>query len=652
MRRPSFVYAASVLWLCASSGLAQAPKALSSNPGQTPRGPQAGWDFAFKQFVIGAWWSPTATDAEYAVFRKAGFNVVMSHRCRLPDKALELARKHDLKVMVDTYTPNDKPWGGKAGEFVPQPTIHSATLPELKWLHARYGRHPALAGYLLGDDFWTLPPPLVRTTRFLHQRAPHLFPWICQNKIDARSLASAGNPIGCHQVYPTLYMKPFSGAVQSHLLSQSLELCRRLYRQYGLIMWPMLNVSGVQSDSLVDFSVNASLAYGAQGLWHYKYGGGSLQRGGGYKTVEEVERALTPTWHLVRAANRRVTRWAPRLLGRRSVGVLHTGEPAVVGPRPAGGMLVERMSKCLLVGVLAKPGAPPLALVVDRRVGTQPEPIAAREVVVQFAPAVARIEVLAEAGTRALAGHKATLRLRGGGARLLRLGGHGLDTLCDDLDRAPVAQRAAGPDGLVLHLSFDETTGQVARDSSPMANHAWLEGTRWIGGKVGGAVSFGDRPAIGVVWNACLPATDAMSIAMWVRLNYPTRGFGPALSVGSLWSRSDLAEIVFGQDNLYPKITNQQNDSVHDLYVNGMKKQIPPGVWGHVAVCAGPGGATVYVNGRRATHTDYAARFDFVVGNVQIGRRGGGEQYQGDLDELKIWNRCLSADEVRALIGR
>ena len=87
--------------------------------------PRDGWSFKFKDFVIGAWWGPGPTDAEVKLYREAGFNVVMAGRyMQLDDyghadkgiRELDLAQKYGLGVMFDTYTKNDKPWGGKAGQ--------------------------------------------------------------------------------------------------------------------------------------------------------------------------------------------------------------------------------------------------------------------------------------------------------------------------------------------------------------------------------------------------------------------------------------------------------------------------------------------------------------------------------------------------------
>src|SRR5579862_5143163 len=90
--------------ICAGAGFAQTPMNTSI---------KAKWDFKFKDFVIGAWWGPGATDAEIKLYKEAGFNVVMIGRyMQLDDYAhadeavreLDLAKKYDLGVMFDTYT--------------------------------------------------------------------------------------------------------------------------------------------------------------------------------------------------------------------------------------------------------------------------------------------------------------------------------------------------------------------------------------------------------------------------------------------------------------------------------------------------------------------------------------------------------------------
>ena len=462
------------------------------------RSPREDWNFAFKDFVIAAWNPPADNDAEYKVYRETGFNLVMSPRYSLPDKALELAQKYGLRVMIDTYTPHDKPWGGTAGKYTPHPTHHPATLPELKWLHERYGQHPALAGYLLGDDYGAIPPELVETTAFLRDTAPRLFPWICQNVMSADSLAKAGNPIQDPQIYPTLYQKDWPAEEQAVEFYRQLEHLRQGCRKQDLIPWPMFNVCGVESDSLLRFQVYASLAYGAQGLWYFTYRDG-LVNGVGYTTEEQVRAHLLPTWADAQAANRRVAGWGPLLLGKRCVGVFDSGAMPGHAFVPAEGRLVEKMSADLVVGVLvprtseAETGSP-LVMVVDKRVDKRRGALPEREVEVRFSKQVSSATVLEGGKERAETGTVIRLKLPAGGGQLLRLEGRDLSPLCTALETgctAQVGNRKVGPDGLILALDFGEGKGELAHDTSGALNHVWMRKARWVPGRnAGGAVHF------------------------------------------------------------------------------------------------------------------------------------------------------------------
>ena len=608
--------------------------------------PQEGWKFAFSQFPIGAWNPPADTEAEYRVYREAGFNLVMSPRYALPDRALELALKYHLGLMVDTYTSNDRPWGGTASKYTPHPSHHPATLPELQWLHVRYGQHPALAGYLLGDDYGAVPIELIETTQFLRQNAPHLIPWICQNVMSAESLTKAGNPIQDPQIYPTLYQKDWPAAQQALELCRQLQVLRQGCLRWHLLPWPMFNVCEVESDSLVRFQVYASLAFGAEGIWYFTYRDG-LQKGCGYATEAEVRAHLLPTWPVAAEANRRVAAWGPTLLGSKTAGLFATG-PAI--PRctsPAPGKLVEAMSDDLLVGVRLKAGSPPLVMVADRRVDKGFGKVPEREVELRFANVVKGYEVLEAGQGRAISGRTARLRLPGGGGALLALQGTRLEALCREIEIAvPAGDRKVGADGLIMSVNFDEGQGEIAHDQSAARNDLWLHGTAWVPGHSGHALSFAGRGTYAELADAVLPAAQAMSVALWVRPTYPGTGYGPVILIGS--GGCDRFEFGLGPDNLYPVISDQLSHSGAALYVSDLKALLPPGAWGHIAVCAGPAGATTYVNGRAIAHSDYVGKFDFTSKQVSVGVRGS-EEYDGELDELRVWNRCLTAEEVAAL---
>lgn len=393
--------------------------------------PLAGWRFRLRSFVIGAWLGPDGTDAELRLYKECGFNVVMVGRYMahgqyaLPDRIareLDLVRRHRLYAMLDTYTQNDKPWGGVVP---PAPgTHHPSSLEELRWIHARFGRHPALAGYLIGDDQGTMSPQLVACTQFLRENAPHLIPWVC-GWVPAAELARYGNPYANWQIYPTLYNTNEPAEVQARLYCEAYDRLRRDCLAHGVLPWPMFNASGADvSDSLLRFPIYAGLAYGAQGLWYFCYRG-SLTNGvegkPGHTSYAAAKADVKPNWYVAQAANRRVAAYGPHLLGAVSQALFNTGwqVPGTLVPGPD--RLVTEMSDDLLAGVLIKPRRLPMVLVVDKRVSKTPGATPPREVEVAFAPAVGRVRVLDARASRTVRGNRVRLTLSGGEGMLLLL---------------------------------------------------------------------------------------------------------------------------------------------------------------------------------------------------------------------------------------
>jgi len=497
---PLWCAAAALAWLGIHSAAAQPPDG----------GPRARWNLKFQDFVIGAWWGPSATDPELELYRAAGFNVVMSGRyMQLDDygnpdqglRELDLAQKHGLGVLFDTYTKNEHPWGGQEPPAEDHPVHHAASLAELKWLYQRLGSHPALIGFMIGDDQGEVSPRSDACTQFLFEQHPQLTPWLC-GWIQPQNLAEHNNPIADPQIYPTLYQPDASAEEQARQYASTYASWSRQCRDQGVIFWPMFNVTGprcklgpdmggyLPSDSLVRFPGYAAIAYGAEGIWYFIYNSGALQHLGPHETPQAARRALTPLYQIGKRMNLRIASWGPRVLGRTSTGLFGTsfGAKAPTWPfaedlgefpnpealaRPAPGKLVEGMDDDLLVGVLTKRGEAPLAMVVDCRVSKEWRDVPSREVTVHFAPQVTSINVLegdrpvgralcrpplrvARDGDRALQqGSTITLRLEAGGGQLLELAGRDLDRLCSTAG----IYAAAGAEAATRHVTEADLAG-------------------------------------------------------------------------------------------------------------------------------------------------------------------------------------------------
>ncbi|MBR9922449.1 MAG: T9SS type A sorting domain-containing protein [Bacteroidetes bacterium] len=75
----------------------------------------------------------------------------------------------------------------------------------------------------------------------------------------------------------------------------------------------------------------------------------------------------------------------------------------------------------------------------------------------------------------------------------------------------------------------------------------------------------------------------------------------------------------------------------------------PSGEWSYVALVATPDSITVYLNGEASTHVttlDPVALSTFNIGSYQ---GWGGRNVFGEIDEVCMWNRSLSRDEIREM---
>ena len=374
--------------------------------------------FKFQDFVIGTWWGPDANEEAYKLYKEAGFNVLMqASRGQLPDKELDLAQKVGLKVLIDTFTTNDKPWGGVQPPDVDPhaPGLHVARLGEMKWLQGQYGEHPALVGYLLNDNCG-LHDYTVACAKYLLQTGSGLFPWMSTNPDPAgQAKIRAAMPILTTQNYPFLYQVNAPEPAKRAAFCNRLELDRVDVNRYDMCMWPFINTAGGVSPSQLRFQLFTSIAYGAQGIpyftWHESIGS---NRPG-------------PLYYVAQAANNYVLSVVgPRVLGHRCIGVYHTRGPEMANSalEPGPGQVIEEMRSRLLAGVLipeeqfiSGENKPDYVMLVDKRTVTcrplarhseieavdsvpqliqemkEQEP-AERVVRIKFGPTVKRVEVL------------------------------------------------------------------------------------------------------------------------------------------------------------------------------------------------------------------------------------------------------------------
>ncbi len=198
--------------------------------------------------------------------------------------------------------------------------------------------------------------------------------------------------------------------------------------------------------------------------------------------------------------------------------------------------------------------------------------------------------------------------------------------------------------GLVGAWSFDDGAGTSAADGSGQNNPGSLEGgpTWTTAGKYGGALTFdGVNDRVSVPDRASLDLTTAMTVSAWVR---PT-------ALGA-WKQAVLKERAGGLSYaLYATgaTGNRPNGSVDiggDRTVDA-PAALATNAWSHLALTYDGANLRLYVNGAQvATRAQTGA---MTVGGNPL-RIGGnaiwGEWFTGQIDEVRVYNRALTASEV------
>jgi hypothetical protein len=202
-------------------------------------------------------------------------------------------------------------------------------------------------------------------------------------------------------------------------------------------------------------------------------------------------------------------------------------------------------------------------------------------------------------------------------------------------------------DGLVLHYSFDSDTGCEVTDTIGTNNGMAAE-TKWTSlGKSGGAMEFDGRDSCITLFNSEeINRLRAMTFSAWVNLRAMPSDFA---GIASRRSPSDLW--WFGVKNGFGL----------QLYLSGAGNggdrttgaaTIAPGSWCHTVFTYESGKASaIYINGKPINVVPVSGSLPGDARTpVRIGRGvGPSETFDGTIDEVMIFDRALTGEEVARL---
>src|SRR3989441_808225 len=203
--------------------------------------------------------------------------------------------------------------------------------------------------------------------------------------------------------------------------------------------------------------------------------------------------------------------------------------------------------------------------------------------------------------------------------------------------------------GLGLYYRFDEGAGSLANDSSGNGNTgSLLGGTTWTAGQLGQALNFdGVSGNLTDSTTTGLNLSATLTIAAWIKPSdvSATCGCNRTLVVkGAAGLRGYGANLINGRLNFIKVGSADVASSV----------LLSAGTWQHVAITwnAATSEATFYINGALAqtiiNSSVASAPLDTDKLSVSLWLNGG-SYFAGAMDELRIYNRVLSATDRLAL---
>ena len=211
--------------------------------------------------------------------------------------------------------------------------------------------------------------------------------------------------------------------------------------------------------------------------------------------------------------------------------------------------------------------------------------------------------------------------------------------------------------GLVLHYTFDETSGTTAADSSGSGNTGTLTnmtGTEWTTGRIGGALNFdGTNDYVHAIGYKGVTGTGARSVALWFKTTTTER------SAPIVWFGRDGWGTLF---YLYLSDSSSSSD-YHAIASYGggsgnftdKRGDWANGDWHHLAVTIPDNGtpqdAVLYVDGVGRTGWGSNTLLNtWSQDDVFLGKAGVYESYwSGQLDDVRFYDSALSASEVSTL---
>ncbi len=223
------------------------------------------------------------------------------------------------------------------------------------------------------------------------------------------------------------------------------------------------------------------------------------------------------------------------------------------------------------------------------------------------------------------------------------------------------AQKYANDDSLILYLPFDEGEGDTAFDRTKLGNHGKLEGPpQWVPGKHGKALEFdGDDDVV------IIETKDSKELQLhesegtaecWFLMKGEGISTAPRL-IAKESITNDSCDCDPMRGGFALKFRKHGKFNLQLSVEKGSRKNNDPNpdagvdndVWYHAAGTWEEGEHRVYLNGKLVFEEkgNEALPLKDVDNDLRVGGTFAGlRNFQGIIDEVRVWNRVLSVKEI------
>ena len=209
--------------------------------------------------------------------------------------------------------------------------------------------------------------------------------------------------------------------------------------------------------------------------------------------------------------------------------------------------------------------------------------------------------------------------------------------------------------GLVGLWHFDEGAGTTAGDSSGNNNNGTLiDNPDWVDGKIGKALEFnGSTNYVEINDSDSLDGFDEITIEAWVK---PILGQRGAVVSRYLYDynipiNERVYELTVEPGGTIEFALSSDGSSATWLESNNT---VQDNEWNHIAAVSDGNTMRIYINGEQDPNTKaapaslHSSSYNLQIGTWEYSPNQRDTYFNGVIDEVKIYNRALSAEEIKA----